>query len=853
MRDVRTPLPRSRARPDRLVGRRSNAFLLGFSASLGLIQFLLTFSLSHYSLPKLPWFAASVEAFCLGGGFSIAFLCLGRYLFKEEPYALSVATAFWLSSLINLAYLLAREGVLPSLQPTATYLFYLLYLALLIPCFVPAPGSKVGWPVRGRMLITTLGATSLLCLLVIAAIAYLKGYLPFLSLDVHQGSVSRFLPYAFFFVYLAATYTHWQAARHREQPLMGYFLSFLVVSLWVFPGIILSSETYDISWYTWHLLRSFGYVSVYLGLLLDYLGLYRELGETLDRMTVIHHLNALVSGSLNLEEISQTVSREIQKLVPYDRLAINLLRRDQKTIRVYSEESRLPSSVMPRGVGPKEGTATGWVIDHQQPLICEDTLHPGDALHEQTFPGTFQRYREVGIRSFMMLPLTAKQKPLGVLNLGSLAPACYSSQDVVLVSPLAEILSLAIENSNLFEEVRRRSGEFEALAKINRDIASLVRGEVLLPHIAEAARRMLDVDGCTFRLLEGGLLVTAGHSGPGDLPVSRRVLKPGESITGKVFAENRPLIIRDLREDSTLIEQHRQVLLAAGYRSFLGVPLRVGERAIGTITLFSKEEREFRPDEVDLITAFADQAAIAVENARLFAELEKTNAQFQAANKELEAFSYSVSHDLRAPLRSIDGFSQALLEDYGDKLDGQAKDYLGRVRAGSQRMGQLIDDLLNLSRVTRTEMRHESVDLSEIARAIAAELQRAEPGRRVAFAIPETLVATGDARLLRIVLENLLGNAWKFTARHPGAHIEVGLADNGGRPAYFVRDDGAGFDMAYAGKLFGAFQRLHAATEFKGSGIGLATVQRIIHRHGGRVWAEGEVEKGSTFYFTLPT
>jgi PAS domain S-box-containing protein len=226
-------------------------------------------------------------------------------------------------------------------------------------------------------------------------------------------------------------------------------------------------------------------------------------------------------------------------------------------------------------------------------------------------------------------------------------------------------------------------------------------------------------------------------------------------------------------------------------------------------------------------------------------------AQLEAANKELEAFSYSVSHDLRAPLRSIDGFSSALREDYGGQLDGQAKNYLERIRAATQRMSQLIDDLLNLARVSRGEMRHEQVDLSAMAKVILTDLQNGEPQRSVECVVPEGVAAQGDPRLLRVVLENLLGNAWKFTKKKPQARIELGVAKQDGQQVYFVRDDGAGFDMTYVGKLFGTFQRLHAAEDFSGSGVGLATVQRIIHRHGGRVWAQGAEGKGATFTFTL--
>jgi signal transduction histidine kinase len=227
------------------------------------------------------------------------------------------------------------------------------------------------------------------------------------------------------------------------------------------------------------------------------------------------------------------------------------------------------------------------------------------------------------------------------------------------------------------------------------------------------------------------------------------------------------------------------------------------------------------------------------------------NKQLKAVNKELEAFSYSVSHDLRAPLRHMDGFSHELLEGYADKLNDHGKDCLLRIRAAAQRMGELIDDLLRLSSVTRTEMRHERVSLSDLAREVANELQKTRPERRVEFLITPGLVVEGDAQLLRVALENLLGNAWKFTEKRPLAQIEFGRIQHEGREAYFVLDNGAGFDMAYVGKLFAPFQRLHKAEEFLGTGIGLATVQRIIHRHGGRIWAEGAIEKGATIYFTI--
>jgi len=238
-------------------------------------------------------------------------------------------------------------------------------------------------------------------------------------------------------------------------------------------------------------------------------------------------------------------------------------------------------------------------------------------------------------------------------------------------------------------------------------------------------------------------------------------------------------------------------------------------------------------------------------NAELEERVRDRTSQLEAANKELETFAYSVSHDLRAPLRGIDGWSLALVEDFGDKLDGEARHYLSRVRSEAQRMGQLIDDLLQLSRVTRAPLERESVDLTSLARSIADTLREIHADRQIEFAIEPGLGTQGDARLLEVVLTNLLGNAVKFTGKQPAARIEFGRTEQEGQPAFYVRDNGAGFDMAYARSLFGPFQRLHRASDFPGTGIGLATVQRIIHRHGGRIWAEAQVNQGATFYFTL--
>jgi len=311
--------------------------------------------------------------------------------------------------------------------------------------------------------------------------------------------------------------------------------------------------------------------------------------------------------------------------------------------------------------------------------------------------------------------------------------------------------------------------------------------------------------------------------------------------------------------------------LAASYhgRSALAARLECRGRVYGVLSASVPAQSAADDEELALFAEVAADVALALHNMQseeerqraeaalrkahdeLEERVERRTAELAALNKELASFSHSVSHDLRAPLRALEGFGKALIDDCAGALDEQGKHYVDRIRAGCHRMSELIEDLLRLSGVTAAEMSYETVDLSEMAREVAAELRKGEPERNVEFIIPDGLVVEGDRRLLRILVEHLLGNAWKFTSRHPTARIELGATAGEEGQVFFVRDDGAGFDTQYAHKLFAPFQRLHSQEEFPGTGIGLATAQRIVRRHGGRVWFEAAVEQGATFYFTL--
>jgi PAS domain S-box-containing protein len=375
------------------------------------------------------------------------------------------------------------------------------------------------------------------------------------------------------------------------------------------------------------------------------------------------------------------------------------------------------------------------------------------------------------------------------------------------------------------------------VAAINRMLMELQTSENSLRRIEENDRAILDVMPATIcEFSKDGTLKGWKPAKDGGLPflVTKPVGKKLRQLIPVQCSEQAENHMKRALQTGTMQDFQYSILREDGWHSYESRMAKSGEAAVLTTVRDITEQK---------------QAEAALKKAQ--EEEEKRTHQFQVVIDELESFAYSVSHDLRAPLRSIDGFSEILLEQYNDRLDDQGKDYLNRVRSASQRMSVLIDDLLKLSRVTRDEMHHENVNLSALAQKLTRELQQNQPERHVNFTIARGLVAKGDANLLRVALENLLVNAWKFSRTRECATIEFGCTRTNGQHVYFVRDNGVGFDMAYADKLFGAFQRLHSPNEFEGTGIGLATVRRIINRHGGTIWAESTVDQGATFYFTL--
>ena len=485
---------------------------------------------------------------------------------------------------------------------------------------------------------------------------------------------------------------------------------------------------------------------------------------------------------------------------------------------------------------------------------------------------------QLGNRTIINIPLRLLDRPFGALGTGTFGDeeGCRlpTAEQLEHLVAMASQLAVASGRIRLQEERTRAAGLIEratsrlrVLADCSQEFSMATADFDVLLHVV--AKRLSGVLGelCSIRMLsKDGESLEARNAlhdpDPEKLAIARQVTVPqrlGEGIAGGVAATGKAVLIPVVDTAQLMARtapQYRTLVEQLGVTSILIVPLLSRGRVLGVISMTrSKASVSYTEDDLLLARDLADRAALAIDNALLVSGLEERVAQRTAklkeAHRELEAFSYSVAHDLRAPLRGMNGFSAALVEDYGDVLTGEAKHFLTRIAAGAERMGEMIDALLALARVSRTEPQLGAVDISQLARAVVEELRANEPERQVTFVAAEGLTAVGDRQLLRLLLENLLQNAWKFTSKRAQARIEWGRQVVDGVPVFYVRDNGAGFDMAHASRLFTPFRRLHSDHDFDGTGIGLATVQRIVRHHGGRIWADGAVDEGATFFFTL--
>lgn len=437
-------------------------------------------------------------------------------------------------------------------------------------------------------------------------------------------------------------------------------------------------------------------------------------------------------------------------------------------------------------------------------------------------------------------------------------------------------LELALQNEkDIRSEMQQNQSRLEFLTEVSTILASPLDYSETLANLANMITPDI-ADWCAIdEVEENGTIkrIVASHFDPNKIKWAYELAQKypydpnASSGLYEVIHNRKPQLYHDISQellDSVAYNQeHLWLLHELGIRSAILIPLLSRDTTYGVLTLvLSDSGKLFDENDLEFAKELARRATLAIENAKLFKRMQDSNTELElrvaqrtteleAINKELEAFSYSVSHDLRAPLRSIDGFSNKILKDYSNLFDDQGKDYFNRVMNASRHMGHLIDDLLKLARISRIDMNMEEIDLSAIAQSIVRELKESNPERIANISIQDNMIIAGDRNLIHIALQNLLGNAWKYSKNKTETEIEFSTIQKDGQIVYFIHDNGAGFDMRYVDKLFGAFQRLHSISEFEGTGIGLATVQRIIRRHQGTIWAESEVDKGTTFFFTL--
>ncbi|MBW8012548.1 MAG: GAF domain-containing protein [Chloroflexi bacterium] len=573
-----------------------------------------------------------------------------------------------------------------------------------------------------------------------------------------------------------------------------------------------------------------------------------------------------LTSQIDHKAVLDEILHQVKRIVPYK--TANIALREGENLRIvrwqgydkYTSEDLIADLIQPYSTFPLDEK----VLKSKKALIIEDVLEHPDWVQVEGISW---------IRSHLSIPLCLHEEPLGLLRLDGIEPGEFSQEDAERLNPLANAAAVALENARLFEQIlleineRQRvenellayTEQLENLRQVGLGIISELDLETLLGSISERVIELLKGDAGALHLHQpnhGLMELTVSINNESAVVGSKVDFQKG--IVGTVWELGEAVIIADYNN------WERRLPMDGEYKfpAIISVPIGWGDQLLGVLSVYSTQTGKFSNTDANLLTLFADQAAIAIKNARLHEQthmsavhletrvLERT-AQLEETNKELEAFAYSISHDLRAPLRATSGYSSILIEDYSAELPEEVKRYLNLIRENARQMDHLIIDLLDFSRLSRQQLIKKPVKPNDLIEPIINELKPEWKGRKVEFKVGDLPDCTADPVLLKQVFTNLLSNAVKFTRLRDNSIVVVDYEEIDGKVVYFIRDNGVGFNMQYSDKLFGVFQRLHSANEYEGTGVGLAIVQRILHRHGGQIWAIAEDGKGATFYFTL--
>ncbi len=525
------------------------------------------------------------------------------------------------------------------------------------------------------------------------------------------------------------------------------------------------------------------------------------LGKSVERLKILSEANSLLLASEDPEKVVQTIATKTMVHLNCD-CFFNFIADEEADKLRLNAYAGIPAETAEGIKWLEYGVAIcGCAARDGCRIISENIQENGDARAALV--------RSFGVQAYACHPLTVGPKTIGTLSFGTRTRTRFAEDEIEMMRTIAGQVSVAMQRKRAEEALRESEKEYRSLAENIPDIVTRYDKDLRHIFVNAAASQAAGIPAEAFI---GKTNLELGMD-----PVQ---VEFWMKHVRKVFATGKP----------ETMEFEWQAPDGLRYQQTIITPELDSEGSVRTVLCVTHNLSEIRRAEEGL---------------------KKYAHELETANKELETFSYSVSHDLRAPLRALNGFSEVILEEYGDKLGEGGKDYLFQIRKASLTMAELIDAILTLSRVSRAEMHQEKVDLSDLAKSIAEELKSSQPDRQAEFSIESNLIVKGDATLLRVALNNLLENAWKYTGKCSQTRIEFGATRQSGETVYFIRDNGIGSDMKYRDKLFQPFQRLHSSDEFPGTGIGLATVQRVIRRHGGRIWAESEVGKGATVFFTL--